>query len=143
MLQVNLYLLDGGQEYRETMGEAGETGVKMTQWMLSHAAGRKPYTPAECFKLNAEREAFRTKIMAHWNATRSSTSSGRPVDAILTPVFPSLAPAHGTTRWWGYSSYWSVLNSLFSPDHTIFKFSNFPNFPFLISHFPFSHFLKC
>jgi amidase len=80
----------------------------MTQWMLSHAAGRKPYTPGECFKLNAEREAFRTQVVAQWNATRLKTNSGRLVDCILTPVFPSLAPAHGTTRWWGYSSYWWV-----------------------------------
>ena len=79
-MQVKLYLLDAGQEYRDTMEGAGETGVTMTQWILSHATGRKPYTPSECFKLNAEREAFRTKMMAHWNATRLATVSGRPVD---------------------------------------------------------------
>jgi len=107
---VKLYLLDGGNEYLETMGSGDETPVAMTQWILSHAAGREPYTPAECFKLNAEREEFRTRLMAHWNATRSATASGRPVDAILSPVFPSLAPAHGTTRWWGYSSYWNLLD---------------------------------
>jgi len=110
IFQVKLYLLDAGKEYRETLSESAEPGVAMTQWMLSHGTGRTAYTPAECFQLNAQRETMRTKIMAHWNATATMTSCGRPVDAIICPVAPTLAPAHGTTRWWGYSSYWNLLD---------------------------------
>lgn len=38
------------------------------------------------------------------------TSTGRPVDAILCPVAPTLAPPHTTVRWWGYSSYWNLCD---------------------------------
>jgi amidase len=65
---------------------------------------------AEMFKLNAAREQFRAKAHAHWNATKARTQCGRAVDAILTPVAPTLAPPHDTVRWWGYSAYWNLLD---------------------------------
>lgn len=109
-LITKLYLLDGGAEYHETIRAGGESAVSQTEWILKHAQGRDPYTPAKIFKLNLEREAFRSKALAHWNATRQRTVSGRPVDAILCPVAPTLAPPHDTTSWWGYTSHWNLLD---------------------------------
>ena len=65
---------------------------------------------AEIFKINLEREAFRAKIAARWNATIDITNTGRPVDVILSPVAPTLAPPHDTTSWWGYTSYWNLMD---------------------------------
>jgi amidase len=109
-LQVKLYLLDGGVEYHETMQKSGEPAIQQTAWILNHARGRGEYTVAEIFRLNLEREAFRAKALLHWNATQQRTSTGRPVDAILCPIAPTLAPPHDTTSWWGYSSHWNVLD---------------------------------
>jgi len=109
-LIVKLYLLDAGQEYKETMEHSGEPAVYMTNWMLAHSEKRESYTVAETFQLNREREAFRAKALAHWNATANYTGVGRPVDAILCPVAPTLAPPHDSTRWWGYTSYWNLLD---------------------------------
>lgn len=109
-LQAKLYLLDGGAEFHETILAGGEWEVRQTKWMLDHARGRKPYTPHEIFHLNAEREAFRTNALAHWNSTKNRTATGRPVDVILCPVAPTLAPPHDTTSWWGYSSHWNLLD---------------------------------
>lgn len=107
---MKLYLLDGGAEYQETIRAGEEYALPQTEWILRHAQGRDPYTPAEIFKLNLEREAFRSKALAHWNSTRQRTASGCPVDAILCPVAPTLAPPHYTTRWWGYTSHWNLLD---------------------------------
>ncbi|KAG9014094.1 hypothetical protein FRB90_005577 [Tulasnella sp. 427] len=109
-LIVKLYLLDGGQEYRDTLKLSGEPAVPGTQWMLDHAAGRPAYTVPETWKLNIERETFRARALAHWNATASRTSTGRPVDAIICPTAPTLAIPHDQTRWWGYSSHWNLLD---------------------------------
>ncbi|KAG8706279.1 hypothetical protein FRC09_002494 [Ceratobasidium sp. 395] len=38
------------------------------------------------------------------------SQQGRPFDAVLCPVAPTLAPPHDTTRWWGYTSYWNLLD---------------------------------
>lgn len=107
---MKLYLLDGGAEYHETLKKSGEPAVQQTKWMLDHARGRGEYTPTEIFQLNLERETFRANALKHWNTTAQQTNSGRPVDAILCPVAPTLAPPHDTTCWWGYSSHWNILD---------------------------------
>ncbi|EIW87017.1 acetamidase [Coniophora puteana RWD-64-598 SS2] len=109
-LIVKLYLLDGGIEYEETIRSGEESEVPQTKWMLDHARGRAPYTPAEIFRLNVERERLKSKALAHWNETHKYTASGRPIDAILCPVSATLAPPHDTTRWWGYTSHWNLLD---------------------------------
>ncbi|KZT08664.1 amidase [Laetiporus sulphureus 93-53] len=108
-LMLKLYFLDGGEEYRETMKH--EPMVPQTEWIMSQVPNEgKPYAAEEIFRLNVSREAFRTRIAAHWNDTRWRTATGRPVDAVLSPVAPTLAPPHDTTRWWGYTSYWNLLD---------------------------------
>ena len=85
--------------------------VPQTEWILAQVPnGGRPFTVAELFKLNLAREAFRARLAAHWNATASRTATGRQVDAVLSPVAATLAPPHDTTRWWGYTSYWNLLD---------------------------------
>jgi amidase len=110
MVQVKLYLLDGGAEYYDTLRLSGEPAVQQTDWILKHAQGRQPFSVEEIFKLNLERETFRARALMHWNATSARTATGRPVDAILCPVAATLAPPHDTTAWWAYSSHWNLLD---------------------------------
>ncbi|TBU34381.1 amidase [Dichomitus squalens] len=108
-LITKLYFLDGGAEYRDVLEH--EPHVPQTEWILSQVPnGGKPFSVAELFELNLAREAFRAKVAAHWNATKFRTTTGRPVDTILSPVAATLAPPHDTTRWWGYTSYWNLMD---------------------------------
>ncbi|KAF8602283.1 amidase [Ceratobasidium sp. AG-I] len=109
-LIVKFYLLDGGKEYRETLAESGEPATPLVEWMLSHAAGRAPYTVEQTWALNVAREQFRARGLKHWNESAMRSEQGRPFDAVLCPVAPTLAPPHDTTRWWGYTSYWNLLD---------------------------------
>ncbi|KAH9929662.1 amidase [Fomitopsis serialis] len=107
-LILKLYFLDGGEEYRDTM--AGEPMVPQSEWVLRQVPNDgKPFTVAETFKLNRAREEFRSKVVAHWNDA-GRTAAGSSIDAILSPVSPTLAPPHDTTRWWGYTSYWNLMD---------------------------------
>lgn len=99
---MKLYFLDGGEEYFETLEEGQEEPTPSFQWILDFiekkdGKRRAPYTTRETWKLNMEREEFRTKALAHWNATSQRTKSGRPVDAIITAPFATLAPQHDKT----------------------------------------------
>ncbi|EKM61669.1 uncharacterized protein PHACADRAFT_248414 [Phanerochaete carnosa HHB-10118-sp] len=108
-LILKLYFLDGGAEYRETL--AHDPPVPQIEWMMSQVPNDgAPFSVAEIFRLNLAREAFRAKILQHWNSTEARTRTGRPVDAVLSPVAPTLAPPHDTTRWWGYTSYWNLMD---------------------------------
>ncbi|KAL5535682.1 hypothetical protein ACEPAF_3776 [Sanghuangporus sanghuang] len=110
-LLTKLYFLDGGEEYWDVLKESGEPPVPQTEWILNQAPnGGKPFTVAEIFRLNLQREAFRQKLLEHWNNTASRTGLNRAVDAIITPVAPTLAPKHGKTEWWGYTSYWNLAD---------------------------------
>jgi len=108
-LITQLYLLDGGKEYFDTLRASGEPVVPQTEWILSHAKDG-PYSVAEMFKLNLARDAFRAQALAHWNQTQSRTSTGRPVDGIISPVSPTLAPPHDTTVSWTYTAHWNLLD---------------------------------
>lgn len=104
-----MYLLDGGKEYFDILRAGGEAAVQQTEWILSHAKD-KAYSAGDIFKLNLARETFRADALDHWNQTISRTSTGRPVDAIISPVAPSLAPPHDTTVSWTYTSHWNLLD---------------------------------
>lgn len=108
-MQTQLYLLDAGKEYFDTLEAASEPPVQQTKWILSHAKD-KPYSVGEIFELNLARDAFRADALAYWNRTESRTSTGRPVDAIISPVAPTLAPPHDTTVSWTYTSHWNLLD---------------------------------
>jgi len=47
------------------------------------------------WNLQKSRRDLREAYLAHWNATVSQTGTGRPVDAILSPVSPWTALPHG------------------------------------------------
>jgi amidase len=113
-----LYFQDAGEEYRRTLAEGGEPLVPGTEWMLTHAP-KQGYTVPETWKLNLEREQFRTRALEHWNRTHLRTSTGRPVDAIICPASSSLAVPHDGIRWWGYTSQWNILDlpSVVFPAH--------------------------
>ena len=107
-VQLKLYFLDGGEEYWQVLRAGEEPPVPQTKWILDQIQDPRPFTVGEIFRLNAERETLRAKALEHWNAIRGPT--GRPVDAILCPVAPTLAPPHDTTCWWAYSSHWNLLD---------------------------------
>ncbi|KDN37510.1 hypothetical protein RSAG8_10109, partial [Rhizoctonia solani AG-8 WAC10335] len=67
-------------------------------------------TLAQSWAMNVRRDQFRAKALKHWNETALRSKSGRPVDVVLCPVAPTLAPPHGTTRWIGYTAYWNLLD---------------------------------
>lgn len=85
--------------------------MPQTKWIMNQVPnGGASFSIAEIFRLNLAREAFRAKVLQHWNSTEARTTTGRPVDAVLSPVAPTLAPPHDTTRWWGYTSYWNLMD---------------------------------
>jgi Asp-tRNA(Asn)/Glu-tRNA(Gln) amidotransferase A subunit family amidase len=57
--------------------------------------------------LKAERNEYRQQYNDHWLAT--ADPDGHLVDAILCPVGPGAAPPHGKSKYWLYTSQWSLL----------------------------------
>ena len=49
----------------------------------------------EFWQAQMRRSVIRQEYWEHWNATASHTGTGRPVDAIIAPCAPYVAPPHG------------------------------------------------
>jgi amidase len=52
----------------------------------------------QLWQTQKEKRILRKKYLDRWQATQSSTGTGRPVDAIISPVAPYAAPPHGHNR---------------------------------------------
>ena len=92
--------------------------------------GNKVISAFELFKIQKRRAVLRKEYLDQWQSTRVSTSTGRPMDAIISPVAPSPAPPHGKSNlkydWFlplctislltfptkivGYTAVWNVLD---------------------------------
>ncbi|CAE6486745.1 unnamed protein product [Rhizoctonia solani] len=102
-LSAKLYMLDGGEDIRAALAESGEPPIPQVASIL-------PDPKEGGSTLNVRRDQFRARALKHWNETALRSKSGRPVDVVLCPVAPTLAPPHGTTRWIGYTAYWNLLD---------------------------------
>ncbi|KAI9448509.1 general amidase [Lactarius indigo] len=72
--------------------------------------GSKGTSAFELFKIQKKRAVLRKEYLDHWQNTSVSTSTGRPVDAIISPVAPFPPPPHGQYMTVGYTMIWNVLD---------------------------------
>lgn len=64
----------------------------------------------ELFQVQKRRAALRKEYLDYWNGTKASTTTGRPVDAIISPVAPFPPPPHGKNTSAEYTLIWNVLD---------------------------------
>src|ERR1700761_2047709 len=93
---------DGGEDFETVAAESGEP---VLHTMLPGESVDIPEPPAyrlknklnayQLWKLHKEKRALRKAYLDCWQATKSVTGTGRPIDAIITPAAPFAAPPHG------------------------------------------------
>ncbi|CAF1386596.1 unnamed protein product [Adineta steineri] len=102
-----LYFCNGAEEERNMMEDVGEQPLPLTEWILNQPNVKKRNW-LEMNELISERENYRTHYAQIWNEREISFNCS--IDCLLTPVGPSAAPPHGTSKWWGYTSIWNLLD---------------------------------
>lgn len=70
-------------------------GVTLEPSVLGPAADVPPQSAYGLWQLHAERRLLQKAYLDHWNATVGRTGTGRPADAIISPVAAYPAPPHG------------------------------------------------
>ncbi|MCJ1295451.1 hypothetical protein MMC34_007014 [Xylographa carneopallida] len=111
----SLYYPDGGDEDAAAMAESGEPWRPLTKWIIKENPCVKKLSLQEFFYWQEEREAYRQEYAKVWNETTTGQDPETGelegvVDAILCPVGPGVAPLHNTTKYWGYTSQWNLLD---------------------------------
>ncbi|CAE6478951.1 unnamed protein product, partial [Rhizoctonia solani] len=109
-LLTRYYLLDGGEDMRAPLRASGEPTIPLIEQLLIQGEELGACTLAESWATNLQRDQFRENALEHWNESALQTKSGRSIDAVLSPVAPTLASPHDTTRWTGYATYWNLLD---------------------------------
>ncbi|KAH8832735.1 general amidase [Flagelloscypha sp. PMI_526] len=76
----------------------------------SNSKSKPPSTAGQLYKLHNKRAAACEEYLQQWNASISSTTTGRPIDAIIAPVAPWPAPPHGKNIYADYTMVWNMLD---------------------------------
>jgi amidase len=71
-----------------------------------------PITAFQLWQLNRKKRDLRQAYLEAWEATAATTGTGRPLDAIISPLSPWPAPPHGYNS---SASYTMVFNFLDYP----------------------------
>lgn len=114
---MQLYYLDGAKKLREALD--GEPMLPLTEWIADQAKEQDVHgtwrVSDACIRTNAgsielkltpqlacEKDAFRARFMAD--------IKDRRIDVVLCPAGPGPAPLHGTSKYWGYTSLFNLLD---------------------------------
>ncbi|KIL61303.1 hypothetical protein M378DRAFT_861123 [Amanita muscaria Koide BX008] len=74
------------------------------------SAYTRTLTAYELWHLQKVRRELRREYLEHWQGTLNETGTGRPVDAIISPVSPFVAPPHGMNKCGLYAGIWNTLD---------------------------------
>ncbi|KAJ4184750.1 hypothetical protein NW767_013046 [Fusarium falciforme] len=95
------YFEDASADIRKTCHAGSEPLEHFTEWILNECEISASQAGSTLQTRRATRDAFRRLYAAHWRRA--------DVDVIVSPVTPSTAPPLGTSRYWGYSAIWNLL----------------------------------
>jgi amidase len=133
-------LLDSGEEFLREINAGAEPLTPLSKIIVDRISP-KPYSvrdtwkaspsisllqlifAANLSKLNMRRNSLQTAYANQWNDAH--------IDAILCPVGPSVASAHGESTYWGYTSVYNVLDysAIVFPVGTVEKTDTWEGFP--------------
>lgn len=80
----------------------------LTHWIIKENPCVKRLTVKEYGYWMEEREAYRKEYAQHWNNIKFDDRW--PVDVIICPVCPHVAPKHDTSKYWSYTAQWNLLD---------------------------------
>jgi Asp-tRNA(Asn)/Glu-tRNA(Gln) amidotransferase A subunit family amidase len=78
--------------------------VPHSAWTLRDTPGIESLTHQGVQDWTIKRDVFRYRYLQEWNTVAPE------MDVILCPVHPTPAPLPETTRYWGYTSLWNLLD---------------------------------
>ena len=100
-----VYSFDGGADSRHHFGLSGE---KPAPQLI--APENSEYSATDIMKTNIAKREAQKDYLEYWNSTAELTGTGRPVDAIISPLAPFAAARPEKYTYLTYSSYVNVLD---------------------------------
>jgi amidase len=86
------------------------SGEPMSPQVAFYQDLEKEFTGSEIAATNVEIRKLRKEYLEYWNSTANKTSTGRPVDAVISPLAPWPAARKEMYAYYGYSTFVNVLD---------------------------------
>lgn len=101
------WVFDGGRNVREAFALSGEA---MADQVSLYQNEMHEFSATEIAETNVAMRDLKTEYLAYWTSTASKTSTGRPVDAVISPLAPWPAPMEKKYKYYGYSTWVNALD---------------------------------
>ncbi|KAJ7040376.1 general amidase [Mycena alexandri] len=110
-----VWFAGGAEDFRTDAAPSGEPvissmGILAEDTELSFRPAPSSTSAFELWQIQKKKGDLRQEYLGHWADTVSQTGTGRPVDAIISPVAPYTAPPHGLNKFAQYTMTWNLLD---------------------------------
>jgi len=89
-----MWAADAGEEFQRDADASGEPLQPQVEGWLGRTANLKPLTVFETWQNQHRRSLLQTAWLERWQASKSLTSTGRPIDGLIMPSTPFPAIRH-------------------------------------------------
>lgn len=96
------YFEDGGETIKRICAESGEELRPLTAWMIEQCKKNELLVGSTTQARRAARDDFRARYCKHWNEAN--------VDVVIAPVTPGTAQPLDSSRYWGYTAVWNLMD---------------------------------
>jgi amidase len=72
--------------------------------------GLQQYTASQIAANNVAQRELKKEYLDYWNSTASKTSTGKPVDGVISPAAPFAAARPGMYAYYGYTTWVNLLD---------------------------------
>jgi amidase len=103
----NAWIYDGGKDVHSAFALSDEP---MAPQVSLYQSLDKEFTASEIATTNVELRGLKKEYMEYWNSTINQTGTGRPVDAVISPVAPFPAARRERFKYYGYSTWVNALD---------------------------------
>lgn len=96
---MSSWTYDGGTDIHNALGLSGEPMV--SQIRGTYGTRGEEASASKISENNIAKREYQKDYMEYWNSTASSTTTGRPVDAIIAPLAPFAAARPDRYKYYG------------------------------------------
>jgi amidase len=104
---MKAYFFDGGVDLRTAFALSGEPTAEQIGMFAKLA---HEFSGSEIAATNVRLRQLKTEYLEYWNSTAKLTTTGRPVDAFISPLAPFPAAIPNKFAYYGYSTFANFLD---------------------------------
>ncbi|KAG5365624.1 putative amidase [Yarrowia sp. B02] len=99
---TGLYFPDGGQFLKDALANSGEKATDQTKMIALENPNCVEHSVKTLYAAQDTRNKYKTAYQKHWKE--------QGIDVLIMPTVPSAAIVPNTTKYWGYTCVWNLLD---------------------------------